>query len=204
MVFGPSSGRLGLLRDCAVLCSRAGTPTTPSSPPSNSHGGLPRGLLRLRLHRRRGQRGGRSLLHPAAATPHAAAARARRLRLRAPVARRYAGPGRCSLARRRAALPGHGEQPPLLLPRRSRLLLRRLLLLLLPGSRLRRDPWPERRVLQWNLALPRVELRLRICYNPQGERDLICRPSRSHFSTASRAAELSADTVTRVSCTPAC
>lgn len=208
IVFGPSSPCRFLLPqrfDLDLSASVLVQPTTPHSPPSqfgNSHGGLPRGLLHRRLRRRRGRRGGRGLRHADAAPPHAAAARARRLRLRAPVARRHAGPGRRRLARRHAAVPGHGEQPArillLVFPRGRWLLLRRLLLLL-PRSRLRRDPRPERRVLQRNLALPRVELRLRIFYNPKGERDLICPSSRSHFSTASCAAELFADTVIRVS-----
>jgi hypothetical protein len=64
----------------------------------------------LRFLRRRCV-GGRSLRHADAAPPHAPAARARRLRLRAPVARRHTGPGRRRMARRRAAVPGMENSP---------------------------------------------------------------------------------------------
>ena len=141
---------------CATATRETDTTTANSTdrPPIPSHGGLPRRLLRCR-----GRRGGCGLRHADSAPPHAAAARARRLRLRAPVARRHGGPGRRRLARQQAELPRHGEQPArilLLLPRGRRLLLRRLLVL--RGSRLRRDPRPER-ILERNLALSRLELR---------------------------------------------
>jgi hypothetical protein len=151
-----------------------GTTSDPSPPPSDwqashsTHGWLP---CVLRRQGRRaappqqpGRRGGRGLRHADAAPPHASAAHARRLRLHTLVARHHAAPNRCGLARRHAALHEHREQPARLLLQWGRRLLLRHLILVLHGSRLRRDPQPER-LFPRNLALPWLELRLQVFYH---------------------------------------